>query len=122
VINLKQETSFLHYVNETDFKRKMSLRVNRKEAQWRIILGSFKESSRLMKKYKRLVRSQSRGNIKDRFIIEYYQGSNKFASVPLKTMRAVADQLGLGRTQAYRYVNKPYLKDGVTILIRKVML
>jgi hypothetical protein len=123
VIDLKRETTFLHYNNSSDFKRKISIKSHlKKESQFRIILGSFKENSPLMKKYKALVRSQSRANIKDRFVVEYYQDGQRVARVPLKTMRAVSGHLGLGRTQAAKYLNKPYIKDGVTILIRKVML
>ena len=122
VIDLKLNTNSLHYVNESDFKKKMSLKENKKNPQFRVILGSFKESSRIAKKYKKLVRSQSRANIKDRFVIEYYQGSVKCASIPLKTMNAVSGHLGLGKTQTYKYINKPLIRDGVTILIRKVML
>jgi hypothetical protein len=122
VIDCKTNTNSLHYANKSDFKKKMSLKCNKKNPQFRIVLGTFKESSKLMKKYKRLVRSQSRANIKDRFMIEYYQGNQKFASVPLKTMRAVSSHLGLGPTQTYKYLNKPYIKNDVTILIRKVML
>jgi hypothetical protein len=122
VIDTKTNINSIHYVNKSDFKKKMSLKCNKKNPQFRIVLGTFKESSRLMKKYKKLVRSQGRANIKDRFVIEYYQGNQKFASIPLKTMRAVSGHLGLGPTQTYKYLNKPYVKNDVTILIRKVML
>lgn len=123
VIDLKRETTFLHYNNASDFRRKITIKSHlKKESQFRLILGSFKEDSSLMKEYKRLVRSQSRQNIKDKYVLDYYQEGHKFSSVHLKTMRAVAHHLGLGRTQAAKYVNKPYFKDGVTIIIRKVML
>lgn len=120
VLNLTEEKAYIKYSNKDDIKGKLYLKREKKGNQFRLKLAELDENSPLAIKYKQIARSYKRENYKDRYELCYYQRGEVIFKKKFQTVEDIAKHLGLVRRSVYRYMGRVYVKDGYSIMIRRV--